>query len=1716
MRNRLRLLCLLIISMMFIYGDGFAQAFKSEADLRKQAEKNFNNEDYAAALPQYSQLLSLNQKDTKLNYRYGVCLLMADKDKTSAYNYLEFASRDPKSENEVYFYIGKAQQLKYRFDDAISAYKEFIKRAGAGTAKKFDTEHQIETCNNAKELLKTRTNVIVKSSRQVSQNAIYGAYDLSLPAGKLLATSDRFMTPADKKKVLTPVMFLTADGQTVYYASFGKSDDNGKDIYVAHKLTEGLWGEPQNLGKVVNSKEDEDYPYMDADGKTLYFSSKGHNSMGGYDLFKTTYNAASNEWSTPENMGAGINSPDDDIFYMPVSDGEAQFASTKETAKGTIMVYRVEVAASQKAMATVHGKYKSVDQARADGKISVLRKSDRGMVATSRTDQRTGEYELLIPTGDDYEIVVEGGGYMAHVEDFSLPKTDGAMAMKQEITMNRAGDVEQLEIRNQYVQTDTTAVASVIAKEPQVIKDEYPISEMKRRLLEPITIDGKTIYATPSKNKDTSGKVNPSLTEKTAVVNDTLTSTVRNNEDHVGKPVTGQEAGKASTSIQDMLKEDKAAPQTTAANIQGEKKTNVGEAKNEEKKTTAGGSQQDKANQPVAKNENGKNAAAGGSINKAESSKPASKTNDMNTTGADNEVVQAAYADAKELDEEAKEIAAEARTASASADMKDTLAKQQLKQMTEALKNGDEGMSREYSRLSQLNADSAQKEKVLAHELDGEAKAKRAEADKALADAKQLEKNTGNLAANKSKADKKKEAKKEEKPVAQKTNDKDKPVKDASELIAQKDQKTSEAKKDSGSVTHNATAVAETNSSKTPAEQKSTSMADEKKAGSTPGADKTSEVSPEKKVTSGAWSTGTADENKNVTNAAPVTSYEAAKRASDLQAESKDLKLQADALNDQVKNSKDKEQNKKWSEEAKALEGQSKEKSKEADKTLAVAKELKKKEDKSAVAQKEETKTASVQKKEAEEPAAKSSSAETKKAPASKADNTSTDKKGNPAKAVVASNENKQGSIAPASADKATGSKPIEKMPSESAPVKIANPSLTQAESKKQAEVNEKRESVKPNAPTAESTWTTEIPKDVAPEAVNSYKEYLKTKQESDAQAKQSEVLQERIAKMPPSSERDQLVQQANDYTMQSIKSWQQAQIKLNQAKEADPSVESKLKNVQFADIPPEEKKSAGVTGSSSLAENNPGKNKMLTPQEIEKEKQKDSLINQAVTHRVIAENTPDSSTEKKELQKTKQLIMESSNPSKKETKSSIKNQPATATSKPGKDAMPPVNEINNGSKAIALNGKPAETSANKNDAAKRSSSNEKSSDKSVSNKEANEKLTAKATTSPGSSSESTIAANNTAPALDAKTLFVDEAAVYSISPKTIYSSSNPVPMDPPLPDGLVFKVQIGAFHTSLSPEAFKNVQPLSGETTRVGWIRYCVGLFRTFEPANLVKMEMRATGYKDAFVVAYYNGKRISLYDAYAIINRSGTNEKKLYADASEKETHRLNTLNISASKYPANNDADAASFYGTAADAANATVDESAFEYAVQVGVYKKSVVPRQLLSLIPLNAELYKNNLYRFTTGHYSVRSSADSMKQVAVNAGVKDAFVIIYKDSKRAGQDYTLSVAGRSSSSYSAPDKAPASISGGEITYKVQVGAYRSDISEKSLAMIKSQCNTELSQSTSASGLHLLFAGSFRNFNEAVALKNDVAAKGLKDAFVVAFSGNTRIPLPKSRK
>jgi hypothetical protein len=101
-----------------------------------------------------------------------------------------------------------------------------------------------------------------------------------------------------------PSASIAPDGHEIYFTSDRPGGFGGRDLYRIRRLPNGEWSMPLNLGPTVNTPYDEDAPFLHSDGVTLFFSSTGHNTMGGYDIFKTQcIDPDMNGWTEPENMG---------------------------------------------------------------------------------------------------------------------------------------------------------------------------------------------------------------------------------------------------------------------------------------------------------------------------------------------------------------------------------------------------------------------------------------------------------------------------------------------------------------------------------------------------------------------------------------------------------------------------------------------------------------------------------------------------------------------------------------------------------------------------------------------------------------------------------------------------------------------------------------------------------------------------------------------------------------------------------------------------------------------------------------------------------------------------------------------------------------------------------------------------------------------------------------------------------------------------------------------------------------------------------------------------------------------------------------------------------------------------------------------------------------------------------------------------------------------
>ncbi len=282
----------------------------------KDAKNLFEQQNYQEAALLYRQLELNIDLDALNSYSYGVCLFYAKKDKAHCSQLLEMASTAKSVPVDVFYYLGKANHLNYKFSTAIKAYQKFIAVAKPADVKKLDVEKEIEHCNNGLKLVNNPVVIEVFDKKHISLESVHNAFTHLESGAKILMGTEDMLTSVDKRKKYKPVMYLTPDKTTIYYSSYGETEDHGKDIFRLKKMGNGKWSAvPFNISS-INSDYDEEFPSLSPDGKTLYFSSRGFNNMGGYDIFKSVWDEKTETWGAPVNLGSPINSPYDDIYFV--------------------------------------------------------------------------------------------------------------------------------------------------------------------------------------------------------------------------------------------------------------------------------------------------------------------------------------------------------------------------------------------------------------------------------------------------------------------------------------------------------------------------------------------------------------------------------------------------------------------------------------------------------------------------------------------------------------------------------------------------------------------------------------------------------------------------------------------------------------------------------------------------------------------------------------------------------------------------------------------------------------------------------------------------------------------------------------------------------------------------------------------------------------------------------------------------------------------------------------------------------------------------------------------------------------------------------------------------------------------------------------------------------------------------------------------------------
>ena len=233
-------------------------------------------------------------------------------------------------------------------------------------------------------------------------------------------------------KSFEPSVYITLDEKTMFSTSEIEGGYGKMDIYISEKDSLGNWSEKKNLGPKINTIADEDISYVSPEKDIIYFSSKGHSSMGGYDIFKSI--KKSGEWSAPINMGSPINTPYNDAFFvMPPKYNRGYYASERSEGEGGMDLYRLTFADERNSLAELAGLVLKGDSlVPAQSKITMT-EVESSSTTIQNSKGHTGKYLLLLEHGRIYEMLVETKGFAPYMKKFIIPDQVDYYQLYQEI-----------------------------------------------------------------------------------------------------------------------------------------------------------------------------------------------------------------------------------------------------------------------------------------------------------------------------------------------------------------------------------------------------------------------------------------------------------------------------------------------------------------------------------------------------------------------------------------------------------------------------------------------------------------------------------------------------------------------------------------------------------------------------------------------------------------------------------------------------------------------------------------------------------------------------------------------------------------------------------------------------------------------------------------------------------------------------------------------------------------------------------------------------------------------------------------------------------------------------------------------------------------------------------------------------------------------------------
>ncbi|MBN3035998.1 MAG: OmpA family protein [Bacteroidales bacterium] len=275
---------------------------------------------------------------------------------------------------------------------------------------------------------------------------------------------------------------LTFDKRTLYFTSIREDGYGGLDIFFSKKDDRDRWTKGMNIGAAINTPYDEESVFITPDGRTLYFSSKGHNTMGGYDIFKSEFRDG--KWDNPVNLGYPVNTPDDDVFFTMAASGQRGYYSSKKAdgyggqdlyiitflgaAKPMISQGENELLAYRARPVMVTDLEPKIEQNTIlsgvildaitleplQATIEIIDNNKNELIASFESNSITGSYLISLRAGFNYGISVNKEDYLFHSENFDIPEDAVAKKIQKDILLKKVAVGTRIVLNNIFFDFD--------------------------------------------------------------------------------------------------------------------------------------------------------------------------------------------------------------------------------------------------------------------------------------------------------------------------------------------------------------------------------------------------------------------------------------------------------------------------------------------------------------------------------------------------------------------------------------------------------------------------------------------------------------------------------------------------------------------------------------------------------------------------------------------------------------------------------------------------------------------------------------------------------------------------------------------------------------------------------------------------------------------------------------------------------------------------------------------------------------------------------------------------------------------------------------------------------------------------------------------------------------------------------------------------------------